>query len=65
MAAVEGHLAPLIYLCPRLNEWQLCGSGVFFFSWRMMANNICHEKACAGNSSEKREGDMFGVAMTL
>lgn len=26
--------------------------------------NICHEKASLGNSFERRDGDMFGVAMT-
>lgn len=29
MAVVEGHLAALIHKSPQVNEWQLCGSGVF------------------------------------
>lgn len=27
--------------------------------------NICHEKTSLGNSFERRDGDMFGVAMTV
>lgn len=62
MAAVDGHLAALMHGSPRVNEWQLCGSGVFIED---VGKTFAMKETSLGNGFERRDGDMFGVAMTV